>query len=78
MVYNLNESIVEDLRDLLTTQRRAFQRQGCLEAQVGNVFSFLVILLMSRLSEARSCRITVLLGYLSAMYTLRSACMHIL
>ena len=42
MVYNLNQSIIEDLRDLLTTQRRAFQRQGRLEARGGNVFSFLV------------------------------------
>ncbi|KAK9802665.1 hypothetical protein WJX73_002545 [Symbiochloris irregularis] len=42
MSFNLNSSLVEDLRDLLVTQRRAHQRRGRLEPRGGNVFSFLV------------------------------------
>ena len=42
MTFNLNQSLIEDLRDLLTSQRRAFQRQGRLEPRGGNVYSFLV------------------------------------
>jgi len=39
--FSLNRDIVEDLRDIMTTQRRAAQRQR-LEPRGGNVFSFMV------------------------------------
>ena len=42
MSFTLNQSLIEDLRDLITTQRRAFQRQGRLEPRGGNNYAFLV------------------------------------
>lgn len=40
--FNLNHGLVEDIRDLLVTQRRAHQRTSRLEWLGGNVFAFLV------------------------------------
>lgn len=40
--FNLNRELVEDIRDLLVTQRRAHQRKSRLEWIGGNVFAFLV------------------------------------
>ncbi len=34
--------MIEDVRELMTTRRRAHQRSGWLEARGGNVYSFLV------------------------------------
>ncbi|CAD7695817.1 unnamed protein product [Ostreobium quekettii] len=40
--FNVNRELVEDLRDLLVTQRRAHQRTSRLEWLGGNVFGFLI------------------------------------
>jgi hypothetical protein len=42
MAFNLNSSMIADIRDLLTTQRRAHARTEQLESRGRNVYSFLV------------------------------------
>jgi hypothetical protein len=42
MSFNLNSSLVDDLREVVTFQRRAWERTSGLDARGANVYSFLV------------------------------------